>query len=202
MKRVVLLGDSIRMGYEGTVRAELSDVAHVWAPSENGQHSVHLLLNFWTWVVAQQPDVLHLNAGLWDARRVVRNVPGNVVPLEAYRDNVARLIAAARDHTSARVIWATITPIHPEASERTHRHRGLAGRDAADIARYNAAAVEVAQAAGVTVNDLHAVVLAAGQAKLQDPDGVHFTAAGSTVLGQAVASCIRTELDAHGAVQV
>lgn len=87
MKKVVLLGDSIRMGYEASVRESLAEEAFVWAPSDNGQHTVNLLLNFWAWVVPQQPDVLHLNAGLWDTRRVIRGVAGNVVPLEAYRAN-------------------------------------------------------------------------------------------------------------------
>lgn len=182
------------MGYGGFVRADLADVAHVWAPSENGQHSVHLLLNTWSWVVSQQPDVLHMNAGLWDMRRVVRGRDGNVVPLAVYRDNVARLIALAQEHTSARVVWATTTPVNAVAADRTHLQRGLAGRDAADIERYNAAAIDVATAAGVTINDLHAVVLDAGQDSLQDGDGVHFAPAGYAVLGRAVATCVRREL--------
>jgi lysophospholipase L1-like esterase len=194
MKRVILLGDSIRMGYEGVVRAELADAAHVWAPVENGQHSVHLLMNFWGWVVSQQPDVLHLNAGLWDMRRVVRGESEGVVSLDAYRANVARLIRLAKEHTRARIVWATTTPVNAEASERTHRQKGMAGRDAANVARYNAVAVEVARAAGVVVDDLHAVVCGAGQAALQDPDGVHFTSAGYDVLGRAVAACLRVEL--------
>lgn len=194
MKRVVLLGDSIRMGYEGVVRAELCDVAHVWTPSENGRHSVHLLLNFWSWVASRQPDVLHMNSGLWDMRRVVRGRDGNVVPLAVYRDNVARLIAAAQEHTTARIVWATTTPVNAAAADRTHLQRGLAGRDAADIERYNAAAMDVAAAAGIAVNDLHAVVLDAGQDSLQDADGVHFASAGYAVLGRAVSACIRHEL--------
>ena len=44
-KNVTLLGDSIRMGYEPTVRAELADVAEVWAPEGNCMHSVHHVFN-------------------------------------------------------------------------------------------------------------------------------------------------------------
>ncbi len=36
MKRVVLIGDSIRMGYEQTVRSALADVAEVFTSVENG----------------------------------------------------------------------------------------------------------------------------------------------------------------------
>ena len=34
MKKIVLIGDSIRMGYESTVRAEFQSVADVWAEQE------------------------------------------------------------------------------------------------------------------------------------------------------------------------
>lgn len=194
MQRVVLLGDSIRLGYEPAARAALGDVAFVWGPPENGQHSVNLLLNFWLWVASRQPDVLHLNAGLWDMRRVAAGVDGNVVPLEIYRANVARLVALARQHTHARIIWATTTPIQAEAAARTHRRSGLAGREAADIPRYNLAACEAAREQGAVINDLHAAVCAAGATSLLDADGVHFTPAGYELLGQTVAAAVRAHL--------
>ena len=93
MKKLVLIGDSIRMGYEATVRTELAGLADIWTPAENGQHTVNLLLRFYEWVVQQKPDVLHINAGLWDTRNVIRGQPGNIVPLEIYRLNVRRLLA-------------------------------------------------------------------------------------------------------------
>ncbi|MDF2717420.1 MAG: hydrolase family protein [Paenibacillus sp.] len=43
MKKVLLLGDSIRMGYEPLVRAQLAEVAHVVAPAENGRFAKHTL---------------------------------------------------------------------------------------------------------------------------------------------------------------
>ncbi len=191
MKRVILIGDSIRMGYEATVRAELSKEAFVWAPPENCQHTVHVMLNFWKWVISQQPDVLHMNAGLWDMRRVIRDEEGNIVPLETYRTNVDRLITAARQHTKARIIWATCTPCDQAGLDRAHMLQGLAGRSTADIARYNEAAIEVARHHKVALNDLHQLVVDAGPASLQEADGVHFTPAGYELLGRAVAETIR-----------
>lgn len=194
LPRVVLVGDSIRQGYESVVRAELAGVAHVWSPAENGQHSVNLLLNAWTWIVCQQPALVHLNAGMWDTRRVVRDVPGAVVPLDHYRDNVRRLITLTMEHTPARVIWATITPADDAQANAGHRLRNLAGRDAADIERYNAAAVEIARELGAAVNDLHGLVMRCGPKQLRMDDGVHFTAEGYAVLGRQVATAIRSEL--------
>lgn len=196
LPRVVLIGDSIRLGYEATVRAELAGAAHVWSPSDNGQHSVNLLLHAWQWIVCQQPAVLHLNAGMWDTRRVVRDEPGAVVPIEHYRENLRRLIALAREHTPARVIWATTTPADDGQANQTHRRANLPGRDASDIERYNAAAVEVARSLGAEVNDLYGLVMSHGPQRLRSPDGVHFTPEGYELLGGRVAESVRAVLTA------
>lgn len=55
MKRILLLGDSIRLGYEPYARAMLAGTAHVLAPVENCQHTVNHLMNFWNWVAPVQP---------------------------------------------------------------------------------------------------------------------------------------------------
>ena len=43
MKRIVLIGDSIRMGYQEKVHEQLADWADVWAPEENGGDSEKVL---------------------------------------------------------------------------------------------------------------------------------------------------------------
>jgi len=42
-KLVVLVGDSIRMGYQAEVATRLADIAEVWGPEENGGNSANLL---------------------------------------------------------------------------------------------------------------------------------------------------------------
>ena len=192
LPRVVLLGDSIRLGYQDQVRYELTDEALLWSPIENGQHSFNLLLNFNQWVVAKQPDVLHLNAGIWDTLRVARGSHIQVVPLEAYAQNVGNLVALAREYAFAQVIWATTTPINEAHYEKTLRRLGNSGGHTnADILRYNQAAIEAAQANGATINDLHALVMQNDPDQLICGDGVHFTTAGSELLGHQVAAKIR-----------
>ena len=44
MKAVILIGDSIRMGYQETVREQLGGRAGVWGPAENGGTSEYELL--------------------------------------------------------------------------------------------------------------------------------------------------------------
>jgi len=56
MKRVVLIGDSIRMGYERTVGEELSGVAEVLSPKENVRNSRTVLAHIEEWALVHDPE--------------------------------------------------------------------------------------------------------------------------------------------------
>jgi len=43
MKRAVLIGDSIRKGYQATVGTTLAGAAEVWGPDQNGGTSRNVL---------------------------------------------------------------------------------------------------------------------------------------------------------------
>jgi len=79
--------------------------------------------------------------------------------------------------------------------ERWHHERKGFDRFEADVGAYNAAALEIARRLGVQVNDLFEVVMRSGRDELLQKDGVHFTEAGSKLLGEAVAAAIRGLLD-------
>jgi len=55
-KQIVLIGDSIRTGYQDHVRALLGDQAELGWPIENGMHSVNLLLHAHVWIQHRKPD--------------------------------------------------------------------------------------------------------------------------------------------------
>ena len=69
MKRVVLIGDSIRMGYQATACRELEGLAEVWKPEQNGGTTQKVLENLDEWAIAQKPDIVHVNCGLHDLRK-------------------------------------------------------------------------------------------------------------------------------------
>lgn len=69
MPKLVLVGDSIRMGYQKTVRGELSDWAEVWGPEQNGGTSENGLAHLDEWAITRAPDLLHVNCGLHDLRK-------------------------------------------------------------------------------------------------------------------------------------
>jgi lysophospholipase L1-like esterase len=188
MKKVVLIGDSIRMGYQPFVVGELKDLVEVWGPAENGGPSRRIVEHLDDWVVRSGADVIHLNCGLHDLRREFG--ADTACPLADYRRNVETILRAALERSRAAVIWATTTPVN----QAWHHARKGFDRFEADVDAFNCAALAVAQSLGVEVNDLNALVAREGRDTLLTPDGVHFTPDGYRKLGAAVAEAIRRRL--------
>jgi len=185
MKTVVLVGDSIRIGYQETVRRELAGVAEVTAPQQNGGDSANVRANLDEWVIAHSPDVVHLNCGLHDLKREFDSA-SHQVELADYRANLEEIFGLITRETRATLVWAAITPVN----EKWHHENKPFDRFEADVELYNAAAREIADGMGLAIDDLFGVVTAAGRDALLTPDGVHFKAEGYEILGKAVAGCI------------
>jgi lysophospholipase L1-like esterase len=189
MEKVVLVGDSIRMGYQQFVEEELRGAVEFANPEQNGGTSANILANLDSWVIAPSPDIVHLNCGLHDIKMPFETgVPA--VALEQYKSNLRAIFRRVLSGTKARLIWAKTTPVN----QTWHHERKGFDRFEADVDAYNRAAVEVAEQMGVPVNDLFQCIMDKGRDRLLSPDGVHFTEEGSQVLGKRVAECIRAHL--------
>lgn len=188
MRRVVCIGDSIRMGYEPTVVQELAGWAKVLElGSTQGGNTRNVLAHLDEWVAERSPDIVHLNAGLHDLARDVGPGPVNRVPMDEYRDNL-REILSRMQRTGAKVIFALTTPVD---LERQHTVSYPINRINQDVILYNEQAVTVAGELGVVLNDLYQVTVDHGAGRMLGPDGVHFSDEGYVVLGKAVAAAIR-----------
>ena len=192
MKNVILIGDSIRMGYQPFVARELEKEAQVWGPEQNGGTSRNILAHLDEWVFTRPSDVIHLNCGLHDlARDPDEN--GEIhdvrVPLEEYENSVREILRGAQ-HAGLKIIWATTTPVH----EANHKAVKTMERREADVEKYNTAASRVANELNVPINDLYEVVMKAGRDKVLLPDGVHYGDEGSALLGKAVAEFLSGHL--------
>ena len=186
---VVLIGDSIRMGYQKYVQTELSGFAEIWGSEENGGSSQQVL-EYLDSVIERSPDVVHINAGLHDLRRPFGST-ANQVTLENYYRNIREITERIRAGTQARLIWATSTPLNEELHNEVHAELGDFRRFAVDVNTYNEGLFDQAQILDLEINDLNAVVMKAGPDKILSQDGVHFTDDGYAVLGKAVADFIR-----------
>lgn len=188
MKAVVLIGDSIRMGYQETVRRELSDWAEVWGPEENGGTSENVLAHLDEWAIGRRPDALHVNCGLHDLKKEFGHDTA-AVPLGRYADNVRTILTRLKTETRATVVWALTTPVNQE----WHHKNKPFDRFEADVDAYNAVASDIARELGIGVNNLFAAVTSAGRDNLLLSDGVHFKPEGYALLGRRVAGYLEAE---------
>ena len=189
MKKVVLIGDSIRIGYQKYVVEDLEGLAVVRFPKGNSFASTDVLIHVDDWIIAHEPDVVHINCGLHDVKR--NKSTGEIkTPLEQYKANIRKILQKIVDDTNAKLIWATSTPVNEE------RHNEVMDFDRFldDIRIYNEVSAEICGRFGIDVNDLYELVLQAGPEDLLNRDGVHFTQEGYVLLGKAVATSIESGL--------
>ena len=184
LPRVLLIGDSISIGYTEPVRVELTNKANIHRIPENGAATLTGVKNLENWLGSSKWDVIHFNFGLHDLRL---DDGKHQVPLPDYETNL-RTIVQRLQKTGARLIWATTTPV-PDADVKPPRR-------SADVIAYNAAAARIMSESGIVIDDLYALVNPR-LGELQLPANVHYTLPGYNVLGHQVAESVLRALDLH-----
>ena len=93
MKKILLLGDSIRQGYDKYVKMAFEDIAEVYYPSENCRFTAYMLRHLTEWVDQLQcgsdVDLVHWNAGLWDDLVLIDGL--HHIPINVYSEYVERI---------------------------------------------------------------------------------------------------------------
>lgn len=181
LPRVLLIGDSISIGYTLPVRKLLDGKANVHRIPANGGPTTNGLKNLDKWIGDGKWDVIHFNWGLHDLR-IARDK--HQVPLDEYEKNLKALLERLKK-TGAKLIWASTTPV-PEGKLSPLRKP-------ADVVTYNAAAKKIMEDSGTAIDDLYAFALPRLK-DIQRPANVHFTKAGSEVLAKEVAKVIEGAL--------
>ncbi|MFO0967199.1 MAG: SGNH/GDSL hydrolase family protein [Gemmataceae bacterium] len=182
LPRVLLIGDSISIGYTVPTRKLLGGKANLHRIPTNGGPTTNGLKNLDAWLGAGKWDVIHFNWGLHDLR--MDKDGKHQVALDDYEKNLRTLVTRLKK-TGARLIWASTTPV-PDAKVSPPRKND-------DVLRYNEAAARVMKDNMVAVDDLYA--FAAPRLKeIQLPANVHFTAKGSEALAEQVAAAIEKAL--------
>ena len=173
LPRVLLIGDSVSRGYTQPTRAALAGVANVHRAPANCGPTAAGVKNLEVWLGVGKWDVIHFNFGIHD-----RGTPA--------ADYVQRLeaIVARLEKTGAKLVWASTTPIPDNPAQK---------QTARSVVEKNALAAEVMRKHGIPTDDLFAA-LTPRLADLQNPNDVHFTAAGYEFLGAQVAAAIRAAL--------
>ena len=194
LPRVLIIGDSISIGYTLPLRAALKGVANVHRPPENCRHTWRGLemIDEWLGPRASQSakwDLIHFNWGLHDLKYVdakgQRALPPKgkqVSTLKEYETNLEKLVQRL-EKTGARLIWRPTTPV-PEGAD---------GRYSADLPKFNKASRKVIDRHGIQVDDMNAFI-AAKKIPHRLPDDVHFTPEASAQLAANSAAVIRRAL--------
>ena len=183
MKKVVLLGDSIRqIGYGQKVAELLQGECEVWQPADNcrfAKYTLRLLFDFKEEIKGS--DVIHWNNGLWDICDLFGD--GAFTSLDEYVNNMVR-IAKLLKGLGKTVIFATTTP-----TKSGHPHG-----DRARIIRYNEKVVEELKKEGIIINDLFTLMDAHRDDGIREDDKIHLSEKGIELCAEQVVNIIRGNL--------
>ena len=184
MKKVVLLGDSIRLiGYGATVAERLSGDFQVWQSEDNNRYAKYTFRECRN--MEQEltgADIIHWNNGLWD---IQQQLDGDVLtPKAQYVDDMVRLAKLLKRFAKI-VIFSTTTPVRRE-QEPTMCN--------ADIVAYNEAVVPVLRQMGIVINDLHGPVSEDVYRYICE-DMIHLSTDGIALCAGLVENIIRKEAE-------
>lgn len=185
LPNVLIIGDSISLGYTPYLVDELRGKANIIHNEGNAEHTGTGLLKLNDWLGDTDWDVIHFNWGLWDLcyRSEQSKVYGNrdkvngavtFTPQE-YGENLEKLVLRLLK-TKSTLIFATTTYV-PD---------GEAGRFAGDDKTYNRVAIKIMKKYNVKVNKLNKISKKIHKDHKKDDGDVHFTQKGYEILAKHV----------------
>lgn len=154
MKKVILIGDSTRMGYDKYVKEALDGSAEVYYAPENGRYATNVLRFAHDWKAKNgwptDADLVLWNAGLWDVLEIYGDEP--LVPIGHYKDTVPRIDKRLRMlFPEAKIVFMT------SVSVIEHKCSGNFRRRNSNIEAYNEAAIDALSGTGTEILDLYAI---------------------------------------------
>jgi lysophospholipase L1-like esterase len=193
LPNVLIIGDSISIGYGLPLRAMLAGKANVMRPMRPGgkapancSSTIEGLAHLPEWLGDTKWSVIHFNWGLHDLAHRLENKPqldkvhGKIrVPLAEYEANLENLVLELKK-TGAKLVWASTTKV-PD---------GEPGRILGDDVKYNAAARRIMERHGIPIDDLHALSAGMPESMFLKPGNVHYTPEGYAKLAEQVARTI------------
>ncbi len=178
MKKVILLGDSIRLiGYGKHVPSLLGSEYKVWQPEDNCRFAAYTLRMLYDYRnELQGADIIHWNNGLWDLTDIVDGKP--FTPFDEYIALLLRIQNTLKKF-APRIIFATTTPT-----------KGCSDHSIERTVLYNSAAVKALSAEGAEINDIFATVSADIPAMICS-DLIHLSEHGEITVAHQVAEAIK-----------
>ena len=185
LPRVLIIGDSISIGYPPRVRKLLQNKANVHRPATNCRWSAFGVENIEGWIGESKWDLIHFNFGLWDWYGWKQEQKANPASYAQNLDGIVRKLKKKQ----ARLVFAVTTPPcgGPERKVKIMVSEARAQE-------FNMSAFAVMKKHGVHINDLYSLI-GNNRVKYQrGEDDVHYTEEGRDLLAKQVAQVIEKEL--------
>ena len=151
MKKVLLIGDSIRLGYDKYIKMAFEGKAEVVYPGSNCMFTGVVIRSLADWAdgcgVGKDLDLIHWNAGLWDDLIMLDGK--RLTAPEVYVENIGRICDLIGIlFPNAKMIFATSTPVREELFGRLKRYNK-------DTELYNRLACDIVKSRGGFIDDLY-----------------------------------------------
>lgn len=192
MKKILLIGDSIRRGYDKYVKMAFEGTAEVCYPETNCMFSSVIIRCLIDWAeelkCGKELDLIHWNSGLWDD--LIMMDGKRLVSPGVYAENIERICdIIERLFPSAKMIFATTTPVQEELFKRHKRYNK-------HTELYNSLACDIVKQHGGYINDLYAMLL--NKPVSYHSDLTHYyTREGTECITNQVVSSIEKVLSIH-----
>lgn len=187
MKKILLLGDSIRLGYERYVKEMFDGHAKVYSPGDvNGGMAqfIQRWLNEWKrrGNFPDDMDLVHWNAGLWDVLRICGDEPLSSPAF--YAETLERVHKRIKLlFPKAKIVFALSTWVQEDL------YQGEYQRYNKDIELFNEIAIKTLKPLGEEFDDLYSVTKNAPKECFSDM--THFnTVEGIKLVGNKVVDCL------------
>lgn len=192
---VLIIGDSISIGYTPFVKGHFAEKASIIHNPGNAQHTGTGLEKIGEWLGEEDWDIVQFNWGLWDLayRNPDSKAYGNrdkingtvTFTVDEYAANLDSLVTFIKSKTDAKLIFVTTSYVPSEE----------VGRFTSDVKKYNAAAKTVMKKHGVVVNDIYKKTVKIHKEYGIGENDVHYKPEGYEKLGEAISSFIEKELN-------
>ena len=199
LKRVMIIGDSIRMrlsdstgyglhAYRNLIgKCNLTHIPHNCGGTKEWRN----FLQHW---LSCKPELVHINAGLHDLAFSLKGdkPPTGYNSVEQYAENLEWIISTLKANNVKTILWGLNTPVQEEWHRwipAKKKPRSI-GRLNQDIRLYNDASIRVMKGHNIPITDLFTPLWEKGVENVLLADGVHLNHQGSVILGKLVAETI------------
>lgn len=195
--KILIIGDSISLGYTPFVKKHFGDNVIISHNPGNAQHTGTGLDKVQEWIGNEDWDIIQFNWGLWDLcyRHPDSKVQGNrdkengeiTYSVDEYASNLDSIVSILKKKTDSKLIFITTTYV-PENE---------AGRFQGDAIKYNTIAKKIMKKHDIKVNDIYEQSISIHNKYGRGSNNVHYTAEGSKKLSELVIDYLETELKAN-----